>query len=89
MARYLLAYCPYDPENYRGHRFHNLEAQDFTAAKAEARKFLDDYWVGTNWEFRLIELGPQTSDYRLWDTRDKPNQRERDYTTSTFWEADQ
>lgn len=89
MTQYLLLYCPYNPDNYRGHRIEPITADTLQEAKAKAKNLLDKRWVGTLWEFRLIELGTHDSGSRLWDTRSEPNENENTYTTAHYWEATQ
>lgn len=83
---FLLLYCHYDPDEYRGHRVHTLEAKDLAAAKVEARAFLDKWWVRMNFEFRIVETC-YDSGCRLWDTRDPPMRpNENEFTVREYWD---
>lgn len=86
--KYLLMYCHYDVDNYRGHRVEHLKAQTKDEAKVEAKTFLDGLWGKMQFEFRIVEVG-YDSGPRLWDTREpiRPyHKTEIDYTIAEYWD---
>ncbi len=85
--RWLLLWCLYDQDTYRGHYNKTLEADTLEDAKKQAKDILDGIMLQAQFEFRLIELGAHDSGSRLWDRRAEPNKAEVDYTIKNYWEA--
>lgn len=56
MKQFLLLYCPYDPDNYRGHRCETIPAENLDEAKKRAKDFLNQLCTTREMEFRLIEM---------------------------------
>lgn len=88
MRRFMLLYAGYDPDNYRGHRYHEFKRETLNEAKEEVYDFLDTWirqgWVRALWEIRLIEIGGTGYDSgcRLFDTRHEGDRNESEYNYS-------
>lgn len=72
MKKFLVLFCRYDPDNYRGYFRHEFEATDMEAAQALARKFIDSragHWNG-DVEYQCYEIAAQDWG-KLWNVKEQ------------------